>query len=78
MDPIEKIIDRLEKEHVKNGMWYMLQYWYTKDFSNPNIRQMTYYKIYGFLSGLLANEYIEKSEYDEATDYIYEKITKYA
>ncbi len=78
MDPIEKIIERLKKENEKNGAWYMLEYWYTRDLRKPDFWQPTYYKIYGFLYGLYAREYISESEFNEATNYTYEKVTRYS
>ena len=42
MDPIEKIIDRLKKEHGENGIYYLLETWYKKDLKNPSYKENIY------------------------------------
>lgn len=74
MDPIEKIIDRLKKEYGENGTYYLLETWYKKDLKNPSYKENIYNNIYGFLFGLQAVGYIEKSERKTAIDYLIEVI----
>lgn len=78
MNPIGNIIEKLKNEHDENVTWYNLKCWYTRDFNNPNLRQLAYYKIYGFLYGLYASGYISESECDTAINYIFEELTKNA
>ena len=76
MDPIEKIIDRLKKEHGENGAYYLLETWYKKDLKNPSYKENIYNNIYGFLFGLHAIGYLEESERKTAIDYLIEVITE--
>lgn len=58
MDPIEKIIDRLKKEHEENGSYYVLETWYKNDFTNNSMKgkEETYNIIYGFIFGFIRNK----------------------
>lgn len=70
MDPIEKIIDKLKKEHGENGAWYILKKWYEQEFKIPEKEDIVYENIYGFLYGLYATGFITRDQEKTATEYL--------
>ena len=78
MNPIEKIIDRLKKEQGENGSYYVLETWYKQDFTNNSMkgREETYNKIYGFIFGLYAINFITEKERKAAIKYLIEVMYK--
>lgn len=77
MDPIEKIIERLKKEHGKNGTYSLLETWYKEDLTREsNAKEEAYDKIYGFIFGLYATNFITEKERKAAIKYLIEVMYK--
>lgn len=78
MDPIEKIIDKLKKEHGENGSYYVLETQYKEDFTNNSMKgkEETYNIIYGFIFGLYATNFITEKKREAAIKYLIEVMYK--
>ena len=71
MDPIEKIIEKLKKEHKGNGASYSLETWYKEDLTRDSkAKEEAYDKIYGFIFGLYATNFITKTDRSTAINYL--------
>lgn len=64
---IEDIIERLEKEHGKNGIYALCREWYKNNFT------IDLYEMNGFIWGLEATGFITKEEADEARKFLRNK-----
>ena len=71
---IEVIIERLEKEHGDNGIYYLLKTWYEayEAYGFEECYNMEKWEINGFIWGLEAVGYITTEESREARKYILE------
>lgn len=72
MDPIEKIIDRLKKEHGESEGSYILDLFYKEEFKKHYLTGQGYQNITGFLYGLQATNFITLAEVNETIKYLIE------